>query len=422
MTEAVKYENALSEGATSRFDCRLCKSQMLWKAIPLHPLPIASPNVGMASKSYQSASADVFQCEDCGFLQLSTIVDPEFQYRNFKYVTGISVGLREHFKILIDGLAAKEEIEKGKFVFDIGSNDGSLLVLAKARGADILGIDPAVKIATDATAAGIPTIGDFFTRDKAAEIVRDYRKADVVISNNTVANIDDLDGFFEGIAIVLAPKGILIIETQYALDLVEKTLLDVVYHEHISYFAVSPMQKFLARLGFELVDAERIEPKGGSIRFYAQLIGGGRPVSPNVARMIETESGVDGALSKASFAAFNARIAHIGEEIIKRLKASRAETGRALVYGSSVGCAALIHYFNLGEYIDAVFDDTPLMNYVRSPSGALPVLSGSQLLNEPPTDIAVLAWRYTENIAGRHAAYREAGGRFYRALPDLAYF
>tara|TARA_R110002124_G_scaffold78284_2_gene209078 strand:- start:1380 stop:2618 length:1239 start_codon:yes stop_codon:yes gene_type:complete len=411
----------MNEGATSRSTCRLCKSPRLWKAIPLHPLPIASPNVGHATKTLQSASADVFQCKDCGFLQLSTVVDPEFQYRNFKYMTGISVGLREHFMTLIDGLASRGEIGPSKFVFDIGSNDGSLLVLAKAKGARILGIDPARKIASDATAAGIPTIGDFFGIDIARKIAAEHGPADVVISNNTVANIDGLDDFFDGIALMMAPDGLLVIETQYAVDLVEKTLLDVVYHEHISYFGVSPMRKFLAGRGFELIGAERIEPKGGSIRFIIQRAGGSRVVDANVQALVTLEEGADGALTAEAFAAFNQRITKLGEDIRGRLKKSRADSGRALAYGSSVGCAALIHYFGLGDCLDAVFDDTPLMNFMRHPGGTLPVLTGAQLVNEPATDVVVLAWRYTDNIAARQNEFRSSGGRFYRALPDLSY-
>jgi 2-polyprenyl-3-methyl-5-hydroxy-6-metoxy-1,4-benzoquinol methylase len=405
----------------SRTTCRLCKSARLWRAIPLHPLPVASPNVGRADQTADMASADVFQCEDCGFLQLATIVDPEFQYRNFKYFTGISVGLREHFAGLIDGLAAKGEIGPGKFVFDIGSNDGSLLALAARHGARVLGIDPASRIAEEASRAGIPTIGDFFTAARAKEIVREHGAADVVISNNTVANIDDLDDFFGGIEAVLAPDGVVVVETQYAVDLVDKTLLDVVYHEHISYFAVSPMRRFLAARGFELFDAERIAPKGGSIRFSAQRAGAGRPVDPRVKDLVDAEEGENGILSRAAFEGFNARIATLGAGIRERLQKSRTETGRSLAYGSSVGCAALIHYFGLGEHLDAVFDDTPLVNFMRTPSGPVPVLSGSQLANEPPTDIVVLAWRYAENIAGRQPEFRATGGRFYRALPDLAY-
>ena len=405
--------------AETRHTCRLCKSDNIWKAVPLAPLPVASPNVGSSARIAETAPADLWQCRACGFLQLNTIVNPEFQYRNFQYFTGISVGLREHFGELIGGLAKAGEIGPGRLVVDIGSNDGSLLRFAKDLGARVLGIDPAEKIARAATAAGIPTIGDFFNRAMAARMVAEHGPADVVISNNTVANIDDLDDFLGGMAGLLAPTGLIVIETQYGLDVLQKTLLDVIYHEHVSYFAVKPTAAFLDSIGLELVDAEKIAPKGGSIRFHIQRRGGPRRVSPRVAGLIAEETAA-GLYGPDMFKAFNDRIAGIGAELRSRLAASRARTGRALAYGSSVGCAALVHYFDLGPSLDAVFDDTPLTNYMRTSAGTVPVLSGRQLANEAPTEVVVLAWRYAPNIAANQPDFVKAGGRFLAALPTVA--
>jgi 2-polyprenyl-3-methyl-5-hydroxy-6-metoxy-1,4-benzoquinol methylase len=405
--------------AHDRVTCRLCGSSLLWTAIPLRSLPVASPNVGRGALVRESASADVRQCNDCGHLQLATIVNPEFQYRHFKYLTGISLGLREHFDRLIATLAASGDIAPGKFVVDIGSNDGSLLRLVKARGAHILGIDPAEQIAKAATEAGIPTLANFFSPSLADDIVRQHGHADVVISNNTIANIDELGAFFAGIDVLLAKDGILIIETQYALDMLTKTLLDVVYHEHISYFAVRPMQRFLQAHGFELINTERIAPKGGSIRFFVQRQGGPRALAANVSALIAEEV-QSGFYDKRIFEAFNARIGELGQRVRKHLADSRQRTGRGLAYGASVGCAALIHYFELGELIDAVFDDTPLTNVLRTSHRDIPVLTGRQLVNEPPANVIVLAWRYASIIAKGQEAFRASGGRFFRALPDVA--
>ena len=390
------------------------------KAIPLTPLPVASPNVGRSTNVRETADADVWQCGSCGHLQLATVVDPEFQYRNFQYFTGISMGLREHFGKLIGDLVARGEVRPSAFVIDIGSNDGSLLRLAQERGARVLGIDPAVSIANAATEAGIPTLAEFFDAGLAAKIAAEHGRADVVISNNTIANIDDLGPMFSGISAVMGEDGLLVIETQYAIDVLLKTLLDVIYHEHISYFAVKPMQTFLAAHGFELIDAVRIAPKGGSIRFIAQRKGGSRAVASGVAALIAEEDAA-GFYDERMFTEFNARIAELGRNIRERLEASRAQTGRALAYGASVGCAALVHYFKLGNLIDAIFDDTPLTNIVRLEDRDIPVLTGRQLANEMPSDVLVLAWRYANPIAKGQETFRGGGGRFFRALPDLAY-
>ncbi|MBY6266484.1 methyltransferase domain-containing protein (plasmid) [Azospirillum sp. 412522] len=402
----------------TRETCRLCGSGRLDLAIPLKPLPIVSPNVGDAGGVDLTAPADVYRCADCSFLQLNTMVDPEFQYRNFRYVTGISVGLREHFAALLDQLADAGELAPHHLVFDIGSNDGTVLALARAHGARILGIDPAEQTAHAASAAGIPTVADFFTAPVADRLSAEHGRAHLIICNNTLANIDGLDDVFAGIGAMLDPGGLVVIETQYAADMIAKTLLDVIYHEHISYFAVAPMLNFVTRHGLEVFDAERIAPKGGSIRFLLQVRGGPRPISPRVAELLAEENAAGGIGDPAVLTAFNARIAQLGHTVRERLAQSRAKTGRGLVYGSSVGCAALIHYFELAPLIDAVFDDTPLQDTMRSPVGPLPVLPGSRLIDEAATDIAVLAWRYADLIAASQAAYRAKGGRFYRVLPD----
>jgi SAM-dependent methyltransferase len=403
-----------------RSTCRLCESSDLWTAIPLKPLPVASPNVGDGVQVTELAPADVRQCKSCGHLQLAAVVDPEFHYRNFRYVTGISLGLREHFERLVNGLAADNEISSGKFVVDIGSNDGSLLRHVKRHTDRVLGVDPAVEIARNATESGVPTLAEFFDAKLAGKIAGQHGRADVVISNNTVANIDDLDGFFDAIDGVLADDGLVIIETQYGVDVLTKTLLDVIYHEHISYFVVRPFRDFLARRGFMLVGAERIAPKGGSIRFKIQRAKGHRSVHQNVDQLIQHEVDL-GLYDQRLFGEFNKRIADLRAKIRSHLNDTRAATGRAFGYGASVGCAALVHYFELYDVLDAIFDDSPLISSMRTASGEIPILPGKQLADEPATDVLVLAWRYANTIARGQPQFLGRGGRFLTALPDLEY-
>ena len=50
-------------------------------------------------------------------------------------------------------------------------------------------------------------------------------------------------------------------------DVIDKLQFDTIYHEHMSYHSL-PLKKFVSNLGLEIIDFERVEAQGGSIRIY----------------------------------------------------------------------------------------------------------------------------------------------------------
>src|SRR5204863_3811057 len=181
----------------------------------------------------------------------------------------------------------------GGLVADLGSNDGSLLKAFKARGMKVVGVDPAAEIAKEATAAGVPTYPDFFTIDLARTIRKEHGAASIITMNNAFANIDDVHEIVNGARELLAADGVFVFETGYVLDVLQKTIFDNIYHEHLSYFAVKPLRSFLASNGLELIDVHHVPTKGGSIRCTVQCKGGPRPVSGTVAAHVAVEIDAD---------------------------------------------------------------------------------------------------------------------------------
>ena len=56
-------------------------------------------------------------------------------------------------------------------------------------------------------------------------------------------------------------------ETFSLKGVIEKNLLDNIYHEHLSYFTINSLIKFAKKFGLKIFSADHIPVKGGSIRF-----------------------------------------------------------------------------------------------------------------------------------------------------------
>lgn len=404
--------------------CCLCHSTRIDCVVPLAPVPCASPNVGIDAAAQAAgvqniwAPLDIYLCHDCGHVQLVHIVDPALQYTNYRYTTSISQGLKRHFETLADDVMARIAPRTSGFAVEIGSNDGTVLRLLQQRGLSVLGVDPAKDIAAEATKSGVTTIGDFFTAKLAERIVADHGKAAVIIANNVIANIDDLTDLVAGIRHLLAADGIFVFETGYGADVINRTLLDTVYHEHISYFMVRSLKPFFATHGLELIDAEAIVSKGGSLRAVVQLRNGPRAISPRVDQMIAQElaAGLDRVETYQRFAAKVGNIRHQVQDFV----AKEAKRGPIAGYGASVGTVTLINYFDMAQRLAYIADDNPLTDVLRGPGYAVPVLMSDEIYRQPPATVLVFAWRYIDLIVKRHERYLAGGGTFILPLPDFA--
>lgn len=416
----------MSKNVSLRTTCRCCGSKDLVPSIILSPVPIISPNFTVDKTQTDEdlngkvAPLDNYLCKKCGLNQLVHVVDPKLIYKNYLYETNISLGLDEHFKAVQELITKKLDLKPGSKIVEFGSNDGTLLKCFKNIGMDVHGVDPAEKAGDTARKAGIPTITDFFSNKLANQLKKDFGQAQVIISNNTMANIDDLEDIFTGIRDLLADDGVFVFETQYALDVLQKNLLDVIYHEHLTYFSVKPLVESLGQYGLQLFAADCIPTKGGSIRFWIQKANGPHKVEASIPELLKREE-EGGMYDLPTHKAFENRVNDIKARIQKIIADVKASGGKVAAYGTSVGSVALIHQFELQDKLDYIFDDKPTKPVMEGPGYALPVHGPDKVKELQPAVTIVLAWRYAEVIAKKHPGYFAAGGKFFVPLPDGHY-
>jgi SAM-dependent methyltransferase len=264
----------------------------------------------------------------------------------------------------------------------------------------------------------VPTLAEFFTRDLADELASSGRTADVVHANNVIAHIPDLNGFVAGIARILKPSGVAVIETPYLRELVERLEFDTIYHEHIFYHSLTALSRVFERNGLSVVDVERIPVHGGSLRIFAMRSGAGE--ANDAVRSLIAEEAAVGLCSPEYYANFAGRVEALGRKLRATLEGLRSQGHTVAAYGAAAKGAVLLNAFDIGpELISFVVDLSPHKQGFLMPGVHIPIVGPDQLVVRRPEECLLLAWNFADEILAQQAEYRRLGGKFIIPVPKL---
>jgi hypothetical protein len=401
-----------------RKECSVCRTSDLDKVLPLVATPPGDKYLTESQKGerQESVPLDLYTCRNCGLTQLAHIVNPEALYGDYLYESSISLGLANHFKQYAEDVVGGLELPQGEFIIDIGSNDGTLLAYFKNAGMRVLGIEPSPASDTSRT-SGIETLTAFFSEELGQQLRDTYGPAKVVTANNVFANIDDLHDVIAGVKGLLDRDGVFVFETFYLVDVLQHFLPETIFHEHVFYFCLHPLQALFSQYGMEIFDVKRVATKGGSLRGLVQLSGGDREVTERVAETLALEREM-GICTPEVFGAFAVQLAEKKAEL-RALLGELKEDGKSIVgYGASVGVTTLLYQFDIAQFLDFLVDDNRAKHNRLSPGDQLRVLPSQALYEDKPDYVLIMAWAYAEPIMSKHEAFSVAGGHFIIPLPE----
>jgi SAM-dependent methyltransferase len=400
--------------------CRGCGRSGLEVVLDLGDMPLANAileesDLGRPEPRFPLALA---YCPDCWLVQITETVAPDLLFRDYTYFSSVSDAFVEHARGIAERLIAERSLGSDSLVVELASNDGYLLQHYARAGVPVLGIDPARNVAEVATARGVPTLAEFFTRDLADELAGSGRTADVIHANNVIAHVPDLNGFVAGIARILKPGGVAVIETPYLRELVERLEFDTIYHEHVFYHSLTALSRVFERNGLTVVDVERISVHGGSLRVFAMRSEAAEP-SEAVRSLLAEETAV-GLCSPEYYAAFAGRVEALGRELRAALEDLRAKGHTVAAYGAAAKGAVLLNAFDIGpDLISFVADRSPYKQGYLMPGVHIPIVGPEQLVARRPEECLLLAWNFADEILAQQAEYRRLGGRFIIPVPKL---
>jgi SAM-dependent methyltransferase len=359
---------------------------------------------------------DLALCRVCSLLQLLDSVPPERLFTDYPYFSSVIEALVKHAREIALRLVREENLGPDSLVLEIASNDGYLLQHYRDAGVPVLGIEPARNIAAAAEARGIRTRCEFFGSNLAGRLWAEAVRPDVIHANNVLAHVPDLNGFVEGIAMLLSGDGLAVLEAPYVKDLLERREFDTIYHEHLSYYSMTVLNRIFAAHGVSLERVERIPIHGGSLRVFARRSGEARP-DGSVEALLE-EDRAYGLDRVETYMQFAHDVLELKSNLRGLLGNLKSEGARIAAYGAAAKGSTLLNTFEIGsETLDFVADASPHKQGRYMPGSALEIRPPGALQEQMPDYVLLLAWNFIDEILEQQRGYREGGGRFIVPIP-----
>src|SRR5215471_2429461 len=317
----------------SEFRCRACGGTRVPVILSLGRTPLANALVppGLPASPEPTYPLELVFCETCTLVQINETVPPELMFSDYAYFSSYSDTMLAHARAIVERVVDERGLGPESLAAEIASNDGYLLQYYLQAGVPVLGVEPAANIAKVAEAKGIRTVVDFFGEALAARLAGEGIRADVIHANNVMAHVPDLPGFCRGIAALLGPEGRAIIEVPYVKDLIDHREFDTIYHEHLSYFSVTALDRLFAAQGLSVVDVERLAIHGGSLR--VTVAHKGAPRSRVIASLLEEEQAL-GLTSLPFYTRFGRAVEELRDQLTRLLAGLRGNGHRIAAYGA----------------------------------------------------------------------------------------
>jgi len=401
--------------------CRSCGAPLTTVFVDLGMTPISNAFIraDQASFSEKFYPLRSFVCDACRLVQLDDFERPETHFHGeYVYFSSVSESWLRHAREFVDQSVQRFALDSSSRIVEVASNDGYLLQYFVQRGIPCLGVDPAANCARAAwDLRQVPTEVAFFGSQTARRLREQGGAADLIVANNVLAHVPDINDFVAGFKILLKEGGIATFEFPHLLEMIRSNEFDTIYHEHYSYLSITAMEPLFARHGFAMVDVQRLQTHGGSLRIYVAHAGEGRPASAALADLQQEELALG--LDRAETYVHFDRNAHKLKRALLRLLIDLIEQGKSIAaYGAPAKGNTLLNYCGIGrDFIPYVADRSEYKQGLLLPGTRIPVVPPDEIFKRKPDYVLILPWNLREEITEQLAGIQQWGGQFIIPVP-----
>jgi SAM-dependent methyltransferase len=403
--------------------CRHCKALLNHIFIDLNSSPPSNAFLSKAElKDTETCyPLKVMVCEKCWLVQTEDFIGADEMFSDdYAYFSSFSASWLKHAEKYVDNIINRFSITSKNKVAEIAANDGYLLQYFQNKKIPCYGIEPTKSTAAAARDKGLEIIEDFFGVEKAKELLKNGKQADLTIANNVLAHVPDINDFVSGFSILLKEHGVATFEFPHLLNLVEQNQFDTIYHEHYSYLSLIAVQRIFKKNGLAIFDVENLPTHGGSLRVYAQRDNTGQhPTSTHVYDLQEKEkkAGLD---TIEFYSGFQHKAETVKNDLLAFLKEAKEEKLTVAAYGAAAKGNTLLNFAGINsEFISFVVDLNPAKQNKYMPGSRIPIVDEAFLKSNKPDRLIILPWNLKSEIIQQLHYIQDWESQFVVAIPKL---
>jgi 2-polyprenyl-3-methyl-5-hydroxy-6-metoxy-1,4-benzoquinol methylase len=339
---------------------------------------------------------------ESGLSSLDFAVDSELLFSHYLFKSGVNIPYYKHCKAMFTFIEDYINIDDNISIADIGGNDGTLLEAFRSqtdKNLDLVNIDPSKNLTKISIEKGIPVINNFFTYDLAKSI---GKKFSIITSTNVFQHLKDINSFTKGIECMLEDDGVWILEFPYWIHDMKTNQFDQIYHEHMYYHSIKPMNLIMEKHGLHIINISKQNIHGGTLRLT----------------ICKKDSKHKEDFTVECFSKFEESYGlqyHIdwGIDIKEKIDSSKRfiknlkESGKK-IYGFGAAAKGCIYLNAMGlDYndIDYIIDDTDIKQGKFFPGTGIQIVGRDILKDDKPDYILILAHNFSEYIISSLSDY-----------------
>ena len=388
--------------------CRSCGSTKLADILTLGNQYLSDFVDKGVDKKPESYPLDLVMCRECTLLQLKETTPSSSLYNDhYGYRSGINQTMREELALIVREASKRVDLQSGDIVVDIGSNDGTLLS-NYLNGIIRVGFEPVSKLAFDCEKHAETVINEFFSREAYVF----SQRAKIITAISMFYDLDNPNKFVSDMVDILDPEGIIVIQQNYLVGMLEQHAFDNIVHEHLEYYSLTSLEKLLNRHGLEVFDVETSSINGGSFRTYVRHMDALKKM-----RYMERKLKLD---NEWTYMLFALEVKKLTKKLHNFIEGEVKKGKTVYIYGASTRGNTLIQAAGLdNKLIKAAVERNPEKWGKKIASVDIPIISEEQARKEKPDYFLVLPWFFRSEIIKRESEFIKQGGKLIFPLPKM---